>query len=74
MYTQEAFLELLKGNNMNWYRKGYANGFLAGGIACGVATLVAYASIEAIYLLGKHNGKKEARNSIEIEEDISEEE
>lgn len=70
--SEASFDKVLKNNNNSCYMHGYLNGCCAGMLIGVGATLATSIIAGAIFKLGKVEGKRQAKNTFEI--DIDEEE
>lgn len=70
--SETVFENLVKSNSANYYRKGYADGYLVGAGVGIVTTVCMFVLTKTIFKIGETSGKKTAKNTYTV--DIPDEE
>lgn len=70
--SETVFENLVKSNSANFYRKGYADGYLVGAGVGIVTTVCMFVLTKTIFKIGESSGKKTAKNTYTV--DIPDEE
>ena len=70
--SETVFENLVKSNSANYYRKGYADGYLVGAGVGIVTTVCMFVLTKTIFKIGETSGKKTAKNNYTV--DIPDEE
>lgn len=70
--SETVFENLVKSNSANYYRKGYADGYLVGAGVGIVTTVCMLVLTKTIFKIGETSGKKTAKNTYTV--DIPDEE